>query len=170
MAKRSAAVLLLLALAAPCAAQLRPTTEGERQRLLELVSRVEQDPLGPKVKAEQQWAVNLIATASDIQVVISGGLSVQLLRRIPEKNEYRNLLFGQFVVACGADTIRNKGKPDPVRMNLYALKSCLAVYKTLVKDHPERKIEGLDEWLKKDDAGLTKIVQEALQRQKPAPK
>jgi hypothetical protein len=159
---------VLSLLAAPCLAQEKPSREStkeERDRVLEIVSRVERDPLNAEAKKDQRWAVKFLAEASDIQVMISD-VVIALMEKVPEKNEYRSLLFGQYLIASGADVIRNEGKSDEVRTSTYALKSCLSVYKTLTKDHPERKIEGLEELIKKNDQELKAFVQENLKKGK----
>jgi hypothetical protein len=158
-------LLPLLLLAAPCLAQVKPSREStkeERERLLETVESLEKAPLGDKADENRRWAVTFLIVASDIKVEV-GNVVMAVTKPIADK-KYQGMFGMHFIIACGADVVRNDGKQDILRTNTNAVKSCLTMYKSLIKDHPERKIDAMEELLKKNDKGLRAFVEENLKR------
>src|SRR5689334_15929666 len=170
---RSTVALLLavsLLLCVSAVAQGRgPSTAEERKRVVDLVVKLQKDPLNPQLTNEKAWAIKWLIDVPDISVAMCSEVLGPLLKT---KYKYNSELVGLHTLAAAAFIIQNPDQAnDQAAINLGATKSMLAGYDAIVAKDPRKKSPELDEWKAMRDSGeLEKFVQEATAKCSPGQK
>ena len=136
-----------------CVAEGRASTEEERQTFLKGTRLHARDPLSDLAGEFRTWALKWMAEVEDVTVKVNAGVLMSFYGKIPKDydDKHRLAISSQFVLACGVYAIEHE-KDDPLARNVLALKDSVAVYETLIKDHPERRTPVMDDLKKRADA------------------
>jgi hypothetical protein len=155
--------------AAP-AAEPRRSTEQERKDFIKGAKLCEEDPLSENAAKFRAWAVKWIEEVEDVKVVMHADVILPLYKRMPEDYKFRHVIFLQYLIACGVYAIEHDPKEtDAVELCVQALQSCVAVYRAIIKDHPEHKIAAMDDLAKvADDKKLADYVKQQREKRKDA--
>jgi hypothetical protein len=161
---------LLLWFTVAAASQGRgPSTPEERKRVVELVSKLQKDPLNPALVKEREWALKWLIEVPDITVSVCSDVLSPVLKT---KYRYSSDLFVLHTLSAAAFVIQNPDQAkDQVQVNLAATKAMLDGYEAIVTKDPSRKSKELDE-LKAvmDSGGLVNFVRVGLAKCSSGPK
>jgi len=144
-------------------AEARVSTAQERQDFIKAVKLLEEDPLSDKAATLRAWAANWLDECEDIEAIVTVDLLVPVLHSKEQK--FQPTIVGQFAFACGVYAIEKgkKDQQDPVERNVRALESTVRMYRNLVKDHPENKVEGMEQLVKVvDEKRVVEYVKKIL--------
>jgi len=153
--------LTLLMFSPPAFAQKRgPSTAEERARVVELVQKLQVDPINPQLRSEREWALRWLIEVPDITVTICGDLLRPVLGT---KYKYEPDLVTFNTLAAAAFIIQNPGA-DSFAVNKASLDSTLAAYQAILKTKPKAVLKGLDDLLQlKKNGELDKFVHAATE-------
>jgi len=136
-----------------CAAEGRASTEQERQTFLKGTRLHARDPLSELAGEFRAWAFTWMEEVEDVRVTVNVDVLRSFYGKIPEDydEKHKLIIFSQFVLACGVYALEHE-KDDPVARNVLALKGSVAVYESLIRNHPERRTPVMDDLKKRADA------------------
>jgi hypothetical protein len=158
------AVLLALALfisgQAASGQNRGPSTAEERARVIQLVQKLQADPIDPRTKSDREWALQWLIEVPDVNVTICPDLLTPVLGT---KYKYRLDLVVFNTLASAAFVIQNPGA-NLFSVNKAALERTLVAYQSILKANPKATLQGLDDLVEmKKNAGLDKFVQRATE-------
>lgn len=145
-----------------------PSTPEERKRVVDLVARLEQNPLNPALTAEREWAIKWLIDVPDITVSVCPDVMGTVMKT---RYKYNSDLFGLHTLAAAVFIIQHPDQAkDGIAVNVAATRSMLAGYESIAKDPKNRSKELDDLKAVRDSGGLDRYVAEALTRCTPGPK
>ena len=152
------ALALLLFSQAAFAQKRGPSTAKERARVVELVHKLQADPVDPQLRSERDWALRWLLEVPDITVTMCADLLKPVLG---SKYKYELDLIAFNTLASAAFVIKNPGA-NLFAVNKSALESTLAAYQAILKANREANLKGLDVLVQMMINGeLDKFVQRA---------
>jgi len=164
-------VLLIVSVLAPAAARAQgrgPSTPEERKRVVDLVAKLEQNPLNPALTSEREWAIKWLIDVPDISVSICPDVMGGVAKT---RYKYNSDLFGLHTLAAAVFIIQHPDQAkDDIAVNVAATTAMLTGYEAIARD-PKRRSRELDD-LKavRDSGGLANYVAAALTACTPGPK
>ncbi len=164
------AVSVLLLVSVAFAQQGRgPSTPEERKRVVDLVNKLERDPLNPDLVKEREWAIQWLIDVPDVTVSVCTEVLGPVMKT---RYRYKSDLFGLHTLAAASFIIQHPDKAnDDVAVNLAATKSVLAAYQAIVTKDPKSRLKELDELKStRDSGGLEGYVAVAIARCISGPK
>jgi hypothetical protein len=142
------------AIMTPVASVQATSTPEERARWVEIMHRLESNPLDESANKDGDWAFARIDGAGDFHVVVCVPLVGEF---IDLKYKYRLLMLRQYILASASFQIENPPRvgeePDTNAMNLVAIRSVLKVYSAVLQRRPEAEWKPLDELVEQQSEG-----------------
>lgn len=133
--RRWLVLMIGLALTASAwAANAKVSTAAERKRALDVIEKLEKNPLSPELKQEREWVQQWVVEMDDIHVVMCTTVIKPLLE---EKNsDPRKALMLQNLLAMAAWEMQHPKQPiDYTAMQLAGAQGMLRAYQSIaVKD------------------------------------
>ncbi len=141
---------LLTAIAA--AVDRGPSTPAERQRALEIIQKLQMDPLNPSMSADRQWVHEFVVGAPDVNVVICTAILKPL---IDEPNsEPRRALLLQNLLSMAAYDMENSAKgKDSTAMQMAGAEGMLTAYGNIQKRKPDYKSKFMEDLKAQKEGG-----------------
>ena len=129
-----------------------PSTPQERKRALQVIEKLEQDPMSPALKEDRDWVFQWVKEVPDIHaqacMAIVGPLMDEKL------SPARNALTLQNILASAAFVMQYPEKAnDPFAVYLAGTQGMLRAYGNIVKVDPSKKDAFLESLLKKQQDG-----------------
>ncbi len=148
----SAALVGCTLLLAPFAAQAErgPSTPEERKQALDMIQRLEADPLNPSLTREREWVLKWIIEIPDVHVSVC-----VFLDKLPKgnKKDSANIVLAQ-MFSQAAFVLQNPGKQDDVLAESQAgVEGALRVYEALLKANPKDEQPYLADLIQRRNAG-----------------
>jgi hypothetical protein len=132
-----------------------PSTPEERKRAVEVMRKLEADPLNPQLQKDRQWLVNWVIEIPDITVPVCQDVLLTALKQDQWTYKYAPDLVGQQLAASAVFMIEHPEQGE----NDYAiykagLDSALHAYEAILKGHAKAgRWLPLDELLTKRKKG-----------------
>lgn len=144
----------------PAPAKRGPSTPAERARFVQVVHKLEANPLDTGLKPDIRWAMEWINVVPDIDV---SACMAPLGGFVASDHKYKAVLFTEYVLAMGAFIIEHPEQAkDGAAVNLGGVQSLLTTYRAILRDHPQATSKELDELAQKQSQGtLADSVREA---------
>lgn len=145
---------------APASAEDAVSSLEDRERFVSIIRQLEQDPLNPDFIADRRWAIDWLAEAPDITVVLCADTLGDLLQ-----SDYRHEpeIVVHYMFAIGVQIIENPQMNDePVAQQLAGVEGALTTYRSILRSEPEAKSRALEEIILIRDRGeMAEFVREA---------
>jgi hypothetical protein len=133
-----------------------PSTPAERKRAVETTRRLERDPLGKTANADRRWLFQWIVEIPDIQVRLC---ATPLETLVKDDLPNGKILYAQDGFGMAAFLIENPKKEDDwVGVQAAGLESVIRAYESILKKHPDARIEVLDTLVQARKAGKLRAV------------
>lgn len=146
-------VTLLLVLAGMTFADARPTsTPEERKRALDVIERLEADPMSPALEQDRRWINDWVFATQDVHVVLCTSVIKPLLA---EKNsDPRKALMLQNLLAMAAFQLNSPDKAsDSVQTQMAGAEGMLRAYGNISRKMPGYKSQFMESLLAKQQSG-----------------
>jgi hypothetical protein len=118
------------------------STPEERAHWIELMQKLEVDPLNDSLNQDAEAAVKRLMEVHDIHVALCGHILADLQM---DKKKYSGTITRQYLIASSVYVIQNSDKAgDTIGANLAALGSVLKTYRVMVQKKSDAKSKGLD--------------------------
>ncbi len=129
-----------------------PSTPQERQRALDVIQKLEQEPMSPALKQDRDWVFQWIREVPDLDVRVC---SVVLKPLTDQKNSpERNALMLQSMLSSAEYSMRNEGKKkSAVEMYMAGVEGMLRAYHNILKQDPSKKNPAMEDMLRKQREG-----------------
>lgn len=140
-----------------------PSTPQERKRVVDLVAKLERDPLNPDLAKEREWAIKWLIEVPDVTVSVCNDVMGPAMK---SRYRYNPELFALHTLAAAAFIIQHPDQAeDHIAVNVAATTSMLKGYEAIVSRDARRKNSGYED-LKatRDSDGLEKFVAAAITR------
>ncbi len=129
-----------------------PSTPAERKRALEVIQKLEADPMNPDLAKDRAWINEWVFGAPDVHVVLCTAILKPLLDET--NSDPRKALMLQNLLAMAAFEIENPEKAkDPVQMQLAGAEGMLRAYDNIHRRMPMYKSDFLDDLVIKRQTG-----------------
>lgn len=150
-----ALLLVLVAQFMPLSGQQQkrgPSTAEERQRAIELATKLEDEPLSKDAKQYRSELALWLAEVPDISVSLCSDV---LGNTKSMKGEYSNELVGQLLYSQAKFVLENPDKAqDDFKVYVAGVEGVLRTYKALRKAKPKIKFDLLEDLLQRQEDGL----------------
>jgi hypothetical protein len=141
-------------------AERGPSTAEDRARVVQLVQKLQANPIDPRLTSDREWALQWLIEVPDVNVTICPDLLAPVLGT---QYRYRSDLIVFNTLASAVFVIQNPGA-NLFRVNQAALERTLAAYQSILKARPTATLQGLDDLVEmKNNGGLDKYVQSATE-------
>jgi hypothetical protein len=165
------AILLLLLAGLFCLTghATEPTTKEQREKLIFLVRKLEQEPFAEPAVIGRGWAMEFVQNASDINPRVNLGMLKELMdAKVPALEA----IFAQYILAASVFVIEHPDLIKDESANAVAsFTGALRVYEKAVKRDPENRIPFWETLAKHEKAGTLKAhVEQLLKQQKARPR
>ncbi len=158
---RCAFALLLVLVSLPlllaprlCATERGPSTPEERAKVVDLVHKLETDPLNPEAEQWRVWLAQWIDEVPDIVVPVCPGLLPQLLR---SQRNYSHELAMQVVYSSAAFIVQHpKEQVDQQAVFVAGVEGALKSYEAILKARPRARWFFLDNLIQMRNKGELK--------------
>ncbi len=129
-----------------------PSTPEERQRALNVIQKLEQEPMSPALKQDRDWVFQWIREVPDLDVRVC---SVVLKPLTEQANSpERNALVLQSLLSSAEYSMRNDGqKKSPVNMYMAGVEGMLRAYHNILKQDPKLKNPAMEDMDRKQREG-----------------
>ena len=144
-------------------AQRGPSTADERKRLLDVVHRLEENPLNPQLRSDEQWALKWVEDVPDVTVTVCPDLLEPVLT---SSYRYKRELALFQMLAAAAFIVQNPNQAaDTFAVNKASLENTLDAYRSIVRNDPRARSSAMEDLQRRRLAGsLDNYVHNATQR------
>jgi len=128
-----------------------PSTPEERTKALAFIDNLEKNPLGPSAKDERQWLTIWLIEVPDIHV----GFCTDLYPNRPKGDKADSSIISVQMMFSGARyAIQHpKSTADDINQYVAGVEGALRMYEVLIAQKPKDQQPGLDDLLKRREAG-----------------
>lgn len=144
---------LVLVFAAMTFADTRgASTPEERKRALEVIEKLEADPISPDLEKDRQWISDWVFAAPDVHVVLCTSVIKPLLAE--ENSDPRKALMLQNLLAMAALELKSPDKAkDSVQMQMAGTEGMLRAYANITRKLPTYKSAFMESLVAKQKSG-----------------
>jgi len=155
-------ILLSLVLLPAVQAQRGPSTPEERKRMVDVVHKLQADPLNPRLHGDEQWALKWVEDVPDITVTVCPELLSPVLA---SSYRYKRDLALFSMLAAASFIIQNPDKAaNTFEVNKGSLEMTLDAYRAILRTQPGAKSSGMDDLERRRLAGsLDNFVRHATE-------
>lgn len=152
MRKLAGIMLCLTLLVGMCAAERGPTTPAEKKRAMDVIQKLELDPLDPALAKDREWVHQWVMEAPDVHVLLCTAILKPLL---DEKNtDPRKALVLQDMLSMAAFELQNPEKAkNSTDMQLAGTEGMLRAYDAITKRTPTYKSDFMESLKEKKRSG-----------------
>jgi len=145
--------LIVATLCAVAMAEPRgPSTPQERKRALDVIEKLEQNPMSPELKEDREWVFQWVKEVPDIHAQACMSIVGPLMDE--KLSPARNALTLQNILASAAFVMQHpKQANDTFAVYLAGTQGMLRAYCNIVKADPSKKDAFLESLLKKQEDG-----------------
>lgn len=142
--------------------QAGPTTPEERKRALDVIQKLEADPMNPALEQDRAWINDWVFAAPDVHVPLCTAIIKPLLNE--RNSDPRKALMLQNLLAMAAFEMKSPEKAkDPVQMQIAGAEGMLRAYSNIIRRMPSYKSEFMESLRVKQDTGkLEAYVREGV--------
>ena len=157
----SAVTCLLLLVGAAFADERGPSTLAERKHALEVIEKLEADPMNPSLAKEREWINDWVFSVPDVHVVLCTAMIKPLLDE--QNSDPRKALMLQNLLAMAAFEIKSPEKAkDTVQMQMAGAEGMIRAYSNITRRMPSYKSEFMEDLRAKSENGkLESFVRES---------
>lgn len=129
-----------------------PSTPAERQRAMEVIQKLEADPMNPSMAKDREWINQWVFATPDVHVVLCTAIIKPLL---DERNsDPRKALMLQNLLAMAAFEMKNPDKAkDATQMQLAGAEGMLKAYGNITRRMPSYKSDFMEDLRVKQESG-----------------
>jgi hypothetical protein len=148
-------LILLFSFTLPARAEERgPSTAAERAKVVDLVHKLESDPLNPNAEEWRVWLAKWIDEVPDVVVPVCPGLLPQLVHA---SRNYSHELAMQVVYSSAAFIVEHpRQQVDQQAVFLAGVEGALKSYEAILKVHPRARWYFLDSLIEMRNKGELK--------------
>ena len=150
MKLRLTVLLFLLVSGIAYAANPQVSTPAERQRALEVISRLEQSPMDPSLKNDREWVFQWVK-ASDVDAMVCSSIIKPLTDEKP--SPFRNALMLQNILESARFSMQHPESKDRVAMFQASTEGVIRAYQNLLRQDPSRRNAFMDSLVQKQRSG-----------------
>jgi hypothetical protein len=143
---------LIVFAGAALAEQRGPTTPEERKRALEVIQKLEADPMDPDLEQDRAWVHEWVIAAPDVHVM----LCREIIKPLQDErnSDPRNALLLQNLLAMAAFELKNPEQAkDPVQMQMAGAEGMIRAYANILRRMPSYKSQFMESLRAKQDSG-----------------
>lgn len=142
----------LVVLAGFAMADRGPSTPAERKRALEVIEKLEADPMSPSLAKDREWINEWVFAAPDVHVVLCTAIIKPLLDE--QNSDPRKALMLQNLLAMAAFEIKSPDKAkDAIKMQLAGAEGMLRAYGNITRRMPSYKSDFMEDLRVKQESG-----------------
>ena len=132
--------------------QRGPSTPAERQRALDVIQKLEADPMNPSLANDRDWINEWVFAAPDVHVVLCTAIIKPLLDE--SNSDPRKALMLQNLLAMAAFEIKSPERAkDNTQMQLAGAEGMLKAYSNITRRMPSYKSEFMESLRAKQESG-----------------
>jgi antitoxin component HigA of HigAB toxin-antitoxin module len=144
--------LFVFAAAALASEQRGPTTPEERKRALEVIQKLEADPMSPSLEQDRAWVHEWVIAAPDVNVLLCRSIVWPLQEE--RNSDPRNALLLQNLLAMAAFELNNPDRAkDLVQMQLAGAQGMIRAYANILRRMPSYKSQFMESLRAKQESG-----------------
>lgn len=142
--------------------QRGPSTPAERQRAMEVIQKLEADPMDPSLAKDREWINEWVFAAPDVHVVLCTAILKPLLYE--RNSDPRKALMLQNLLAMAAFEMQSPEKAkDSAQMQLAGAEGMLKAYSNITRRMPSYKSDFMESLRLKQESGkLESYVREGV--------
>ena len=151
--RRVVGILICLVLVVSAFADKRgPSTTAERKRAMDVIQKLEADPMNPELAKDREWINEWVFAAPDVHVVLCTAIIKPLLDE--SNTDPRKALMLQNMLAMAAFEMKSPDKAkDAVQMQLAGAEGMLRAYGNVTRRMPMYKSEFMELLRVKQETG-----------------
>lgn len=129
-----------------------PSPADQRKRALEVIAKLEADPISPELEKDREWINDWVFATPDVHVVLCTSLMKPLLAE--QNSDPRKALMLQNLLAMAALELTSPDKAkDSVQMQMAGAEGMLRAYGNITRKMPSYKSEFMESLRQKQQAG-----------------
>ncbi len=146
-------VLICLAmLASTVVAERGPSTPEERKRALEIIQKLEADPMSPELASDREWINNWIMAVPDIDVPLCTAIVKPLLDE-QNSDPRKALQLQQLLAMAEFEMKKPEEAKDLVKVQMAGAEGMLRAYAAINRRMPNYKSAFMEELRNKQQSG-----------------
>jgi len=145
-------LICLVVLTGFAMADRSPSTPAERKHALEVIEKLEADPMSPSLAKDREWINDWIFGSPDVHVVLCTAIIKPLLDE--QNSDPRKALMLQNLLAMAAFEIKSPDKAkDAIQMQMAGAEGMLRAYGNITRRMPSYRSVFMEELRAKYESG-----------------
>jgi hypothetical protein len=129
-----------------------PSSPADRKRALEVIQKLEADPMSPGLAKDREWINDWVFSAPDVQVVLCTALIKPLLNE--RNSDPRKALMLQNLLSMAAFEMKSPEKAkDAIQMQMAGAEGMLRAYGNITRRMPLYKSDYMEGLRAKQESG-----------------